>query len=154
MSLILGLGSPHGDDQLGWVAIDLLWPRLPSGTSAHKIRGGVELIECLGGHEAAVVIDAASPAGRPGSIRFFTWPCPELGHRILLSSHGLGLVEAIQLAEALGRLPHHVRIYTIEAEHISPGAPLGQDVARQLDVLVECVLGGLAVIDYQNRPTR
>ena len=31
MSLIVGLGSPHGDDQLGWVAIDLLQPRLPAG---------------------------------------------------------------------------------------------------------------------------
>ena len=78
MSLIVGLGSPHGDDQLGWVAIDLLRPRLPAGTSAHKVRGGLELIECLDGHDAAVVIDAASPAGRPGSIRSFTWPCPEL----------------------------------------------------------------------------
>ena len=102
MSLIVGLGSPHGDDQLGWVAIDRLRPRLPAGISAQKVRGGLELIECLEGHDAAVVIDAASPAGRPGTIRSFTWPCPELAHCALLSSHGLGLVEAIQLAEALG----------------------------------------------------
>ena len=105
MTLIAGLGSPHGDDQLGWVAIDLLRPRLPAGISAQKIRGGFDLIEYLDGHDAAVLIDAASPAGRPGSIRSFTWPCPELDQCILLSSHGLGLVEAIQLAEALGRLP-------------------------------------------------
>ena len=36
MSLIVGLGSPHGDDQLGWVAIDRLRPRLPAGISARQ----------------------------------------------------------------------------------------------------------------------
>jgi hydrogenase maturation protease len=143
MSLILGLGSPHGDDQLGWVAIDRMRPRLPAGTYAHKIRGGFDLIEYLEGHDTAVVIDAASPAGRPGSIRSFTWPCPELVHCILLSSHGLGLVEAIQLTEALGRLPQHLKIYTIEARDTSPGAPLDDEIARQLDVLVEYVFGGI-----------
>ena len=36
MSLIVGLGSPHGDDQLGWVAIDRLRPLLPAGISARQ----------------------------------------------------------------------------------------------------------------------
>jgi hydrogenase maturation protease len=147
MSLIVGLGSPHGDDQLGWVAIDRLRPLLPDAISARKVRDGFELLEVLEGHDSAVIIDAAAPAGRPGSIRSFKWPSPELVHCIPLSSHGLGLVEAIQLAEALGRLPHHVKICTMEAQDTSPGAPLGDDIARQLDALVECVLGSLAVID-------
>ena len=34
MSLIVGLGSPHGDDRLGWVAVDRLRLRLPAGISA------------------------------------------------------------------------------------------------------------------------
>jgi hydrogenase maturation protease len=147
MSLIVGLGSPHGDDQLGWVAIDRLRPLLPDAISARKVRDGFELLEVLEGHDSAVIIDAAAPTGRPGSIRSFKWPSPELVHCIPLSSHGLGLVEAIQLAETLGRLPDHVKIYTIEAQDTSPGAPLGDDIARQLDALVDYVLGGLAVID-------
>jgi hydrogenase maturation protease len=147
MSLIVGLGSPHGDDQLGWVAIDRLRPLLRAGILARKVRDGFELLEVLEGHDSAVIIDAAAPAGRPGSILSFTWPCAELVHCVFLSSHGLGLVEAIRLAEALDRLPYHVKIYTIEAQNTSPGAPLGDDIARRLDALVECVLGGLAVID-------
>ena len=43
MSLIVGLGSPHGDDQLGWVAIDRLRPRLPASIFTQKVRGGLEL---------------------------------------------------------------------------------------------------------------
>ena len=78
MSLIVGLGTPHGDDQVGWVAIDRLRPRLPTGIVAHRVRHGVELLEHFEGHERAVVIDAAAPSGRPGAIRSFVWPCPEL----------------------------------------------------------------------------
>ncbi len=122
MSLIVGLGSFHGDDQLGWAAIDLIRPRLPDGTFAHKIRSAIELIECFERHDAVVVIDAAAPAGRPGQIRSFLWPSPELVQSHLLSSHSLGLVESIQLAEALSQRPADLKIYTIEARDTSPCA--------------------------------
>jgi len=140
MSLIVGLGSPHGDDQLGWVVVDRLRPRLAAGITADKVHGGLELLDALGGHHAAIVIDAAAPAGRPGTIRSFAWPAPELARCALWSTHGLGLVQALQLAETLGRLPQRVRIYTIEAQDTSPGAPLSGNVARRLDAVVEAVL--------------
>jgi len=140
MSLVVGLGSPHGDDQLGWVVVDRLRPRLPAGITADKVHGGLELLECLEGHEAAVVIDAAAPAGRPGTIRSFAWPSTKLAHCGPWSTHGLGLVQALQLAETLGRLPQRVNIYTIEAQDTSPGAPLSGNVAQRLDAVVEAVL--------------
>ncbi len=140
MSLIVGLGSPHGDDQLGWVAIDLIRPRLPAGVSAQKIRGGLDLLECLEGHDTVVIVDASAPAGRPGLIRSFAWPCPELPELAPWSTHGLELVEALQLAETLGLLPRNLVIYTIEARDISPLAALGDDIARQAEGLVETIL--------------
>jgi hydrogenase maturation protease len=148
MSLIVGLGSPHGDDQLGWVAIDRLRPRLPAGITADKVTGGLELLQCLGGHDAAIVIDAAAPAGLPGTIRSFAWPSPELARCAPGSTHGLGLVQALQLAETLGRLPGRVSIYTVEAFDISPCAPLSRNVAARLDAVVEAVLCDL---DYRER---
>jgi hydrogenase maturation protease len=140
MSLIVGLGSPHGDDQVGWVVVDRLRPRLPAGITADKVKGGLELLESLGGHDTAVLIDAVAPKGRPGTIRSFAWPTPELAHCARSSTHGLGLVQALQLAETLGRLPQRVNIYTIEAEDTSPGAPLSGNVARRLDAVVEAIL--------------
>lgn len=140
MSVIVGIGSPHGDDQLGWVVVDRLRPRLPAGITADKVNGGLELLECLDGHDAAAIIDAAAPAGRPGTVRSFAWPSAELTPCALWSTHGLGLVQALQLAETLGSLPGHVRIYTIEARDISPCAALSRNVAGRLDALVEVVL--------------
>jgi hydrogenase maturation protease len=140
MSLILGLGSPHGDDQLGWIAVDRLRPRLPTGISAHKVQGGLELLECLEGQDAAVVIDAAAPAGRPGTIRSFAWPCPELTEWTPWSTHGLGLVQAFHLAEVLGRLPRRVTLYTVEAQATAPGAPLSLQVSQPLNTVVATIL--------------
>ena len=145
MSLIIGLGSPHGDDQLGWVAIDRLRPKVPNGVVAHRVRHGVELLEHLEGHERAVVIDAAAPTGRPGAIRSFVWPCPELALCASVTTHGLGLVEALQLAGALGRLPSSVIIHTIEARNLAPLGSLSADLATQVDVLVESILADLNV---------
>ncbi len=140
MTLIAGLGSPHGDDQLGWVAIDRLRPRLPAGIIATKFRDGIDLLECLDGQDAAVVIDAVEPAGQPGTIRSFQWPCPELVACLKLSTHGLSLVEALCLAECLGRLPRRLNIHTIEAKDNSPGALLSQEIARRLDSVVDRIL--------------
>jgi hydrogenase maturation protease len=140
MSVIIGLGSPHGDDQLGWIAVDRLEPLLPTEIVCKKIGAAIELVDCLDGHETAVVIDASAPAGRPGIHRSIVWPCPELIAGSAWSTHGVGLVEALRLAEALGRLPRRVEIDTIEAADTTPGAALSDDVARGLDSLVTAVL--------------
>jgi hydrogenase maturation protease len=138
--LVAGLGSPHGDDQLGWVVIDRLRPRLPAGVSTSKVLGGLELLECLEGQDEVIVVDASAPAGRPGTIRSFDWPCRDLAEGTLLSTHGLGLITAVQMAEALGWLPHRVCIIAVEARQISPAAPLSGAVAQQIDVVTEVVL--------------
>ncbi len=144
MSLIVGLGSPHGDDQLGWIAIDRLRPQLPAGISAQKVRDGFELLDSLEGHDSAFIIDAAAPAGQPGTCRSFNWPSPLLADGERLTTHSLGLVAALQLAEVLNCLPHRLIIYTIEADDTSPGAPLSNLIAHQLDLLVESLCAELA----------
>lgn len=137
---IVGLGSPHGDDQLGWIAVDYLRLCLPAGVSAVKAASGVELLEFLVGQEDIIIVDAAAPASRPGSIRFFVWPSADLAAHLPWSTHGLGLVEALQLAQTLGRTPGQVVIATVEAQNTAPGSPLSPAAARGLDDLVESIL--------------
>jgi hydrogenase maturation protease len=138
--LVVGLGSPHGDDRLGWAVVDHLRSRLPAGVSACKVRGGLDLLERLGGLDQVVVVDASVPAGRPGTIRAFEWPCRALAEGGSLSTHGMGLVAALQMAEALGRLPRRVRIIAVEAQDTSPAAGLSAAVARQIDAVATVVL--------------
>jgi hydrogenase maturation protease len=141
---LIGLGSPYGDDQLGWIAVDRLGPRLPSGVFAVKAASGFDLLEALAGQVDVVIVDAAAPAGRPGTIRSFAWPFGELAERAPWSTHGPGLVEALRLAEALGLLPRRVSVATVEVEaqtrETAPGLPLSPAAERGLDLLVESIL--------------
>jgi len=45
-------------------------------------------------------------------------------HAFGLSTHGLGLAEAIELARALGALPPRCVVYAIEGASFEAGAPL------------------------------
>jgi hydrogenase maturation protease len=137
---IVGLGSPHGDDQVGWIAVDRLRLRLPGDVHAVKAASGVELLGFLAGQDDIIILDAAAPASRPGTIRSFVWPCADLAARGPWSTHGLGLVEALRLAQTLGRIPGQVVIATVEAQSTAPGLSLSRAVARGLDDLVESIL--------------
>jgi hydrogenase maturation protease len=146
MIAVIGIGSTHGDDQIGWIAIDRLRASPPPGVSLHQVRGGIELLECLEGQKAAILIDTAAPAGLPGTIRSFVWPCPDLAEAAPWSTHGLGLVDALRLAETLGRIPRTVWIDTMEASQNAPGAAPSPEVLAQLDVLLEALRHRIASI--------
>jgi hydrogenase maturation protease len=151
--MIIGLGSSHGDDQVGWMAVDRLRPRLPAGVAAVKATGGLALLESLAGQDEVIIVDAAAPGGRPGAITWLEWPCPELVERRPWSTHGPGLVEALHLAETLGSIPRRVTIATVEAAGIVPGTPLGPAAETGLDRLVEAVLGYLATAGLNPPPS-
>lgn len=133
---ILGIGSPSGDDQAGWLVIDALLG-LGVQTQADLFmdkldRPGVSLIPLLAQADWAILIDAMSggPVGigtQPGQIHHFdgqNWP----EYRHGLSSHGLGVVDALLLARELGGLPGRLDIYGIEAGQVHVGCPAGEAI--------------------------
>jgi hydrogenase maturation protease len=135
--LIAGLGSPHGDDQAGWIALERLRPRLPSGINLQRLTLPIDLLSHLGSPQVLLIIDAAAPAGGPGAWRHFSWPCRDFISPTAWCTHGLGLVETLRLAETLGSLPSRVDLYTIEAATIAPLAALSPSVSAGLDALVD-----------------
>lgn len=102
MLLVAGVGSPHGADQLGWAVISALQAQtLPAGVQLMACRQPAELPPLLLTASRAIVVDAMLGGGSPGRIQQFSLAgLPQAGLR--LSSHGLGLVDALQLAAALG----------------------------------------------------
>ncbi|HTV51995.1 MAG TPA: hydrogenase maturation protease [Steroidobacteraceae bacterium] len=92
----------------------------------------VEVIECHGdvlalldrwsGSDTVVLIDAAAAVGTPGSIHRIESVAGELPAGLgLLSTHSVGVGEALALASALGRLPARVIVYAVEAGCLEPG---------------------------------
>jgi len=113
---VIGLGSPKGDDAIGLeVARRLCHEALPAGATAVLCeRPGVNLLDELEGLDAAVLVDALHSGAPPGSVRVLG-PA-ELARGPTLSSHALGVADALALAAALGRPRPVLRIVAVELE--------------------------------------
>lgn len=88
------------------------------------------LLAVLEGAAAAILIDAASSGAPAGTVRRFdaaAGPLPAAA--FTLSSHGIGLGEAIELARALGQLPARCVVFAIEGACFEAGAAVTPAVA-------------------------
>jgi hydrogenase maturation protease len=102
-------------------------------------RPGVELIELLSGRGATILLDAVRSGAAAGTIHDL--PLDDLPPpRPAVSSHGIGIAEAVALARALGYRPHG-RFIGIEARppEMRTDDPLGADVAAAIGVAVQRV---------------
>lgn len=135
---ILGIGSPSGDDQAGWLTIDALLAsdiQTRDDPVIEKLdRPGANLIPLLDDAAWVILVDAMQSNGPIGRIRRFgaeDWPDYSQG----LSSHGFGVLDALALARELGSLPSRLDLYGIEIGSASPGEQAGGEIqaaARQL----------------------
>jgi hydrogenase maturation protease len=132
---ILGIGSPSGDDQAGWLVADALLAGGLVEVDIEKLdRPGAGLISLLDGAAWVILVDAMQGGGQPGRIRRFDrkdWPTYSHG----LSSHGFGVLDALSLAQALGSLPPRLDLYGIEMGSVNPDEEAGDNIqaaVRQL----------------------
>jgi hydrogenase maturation protease len=142
---ILGIGSPLGDDQAGWLTVDALLAAGLDEIDVMKLdRPGANLIPLLEGASRVVLIDAMQGDGPAGEIHRFDqqdWPSYSHG----LSSHGFGVVAALMLARELGSLPPRLDLYGIEIGSVCPGESAGDEVhaaAQQLAAIIVSSLKG------------
>lgn len=137
---VIGLGSPFGDDRIGWQVADRLAASgLPAGVEA--VRCGVpgrDLLPLLDGLSRAILVDALRGEGRPGDIVRCSHAdlagLPDRG-----STHGFGVAAALDLAAAMGCLPPRLEIIGIEAgeAEAAPGMAIAAAVSAAGERLVE-----------------
>ena len=163
---IIGIGSPFGDDQLGWEAVEAirrsgLLDSMPEGmVSTHTCdRPGsgllalmedarhVILIDAM--RSSAVPIDGTSSGAAPGSIRRLEKGDIEdsIG---LLSSHGFGVASALALGEVLGVLPCQWVCYGVELGNLATDT-LNPAVTIAIPVLIEKINEELMAIYASTR---
>jgi len=121
-TLILGIGSPFGDDRAGWAVAEALrasaWFRslAPGSVGVACLdRPGAGLLAALEGVTHAVLIDAMRSGAPPGRVRVLAVEALVGSTAGLVSSHGFGLAGALKLAKAMGLLPPRLTILAIEA---------------------------------------
>ncbi len=128
---VIGIGNPdRGDDGVGRAAARWLRERPVGGIEIVEHDGeATGLLDCLDAAETVYLVDACVSGGAAGEIhRFDVTAAPLPSFTFGLSSHGLGLAEAVELARALGRLPPRCIVYAIEGEGFEPGTRLSPAV--------------------------
>ncbi|MBI3772114.1 MAG: hydrogenase maturation protease [Gammaproteobacteria bacterium] len=149
---IIGVGSPIGDDDIGWRVIDTLsaapWlqPWLGRGVELISLdRPGISLLEQMVDVSQGVVIDAMSSGRQPGAVARFEWPfsTQEAG---LLSSHGFGVGDALCLGQALGTLPAKLWVWGVEIQSFAGGAGPGRWTQDQIAKILQPIENELQLI--------
>jgi hydrogenase maturation protease len=131
---IIGIGSPFGDDQLGWQVITALEAEtLPPTISLACCESPSTVLQMMQGAQRVYLIDAVQTEAAPlGTIQ--RWQGEEIGSvQSNLTSHGIDLASVLALGRVLGNLPPHIIFYGIEIniKNMEPS------VAGKMSVAVE-----------------
>lgn len=138
---VIGLGSPFGDDQVGWWIAERLRQRVPPSIARVLIRDrpGTSVLEEIAGGPAAMLIDAAHTGAAAGTIQCLS-PAEIEPRAGVWSSHDMRLGESLCLGRALGILPADLRLYLVSIDPsgaVEPTASLTPRVLTAARALTE-----------------
>jgi len=148
---VIGCGNPEaGDDAVGLLAVGLARRRLSPEVEVVQAGASLRVLDLLDDVDAVVIADAVrTPSGarEPGTIVRAIGDADGLPAELRnsLSSHGLGLAEAVGLAAAMGPLPR-VTFVGVEAEDLTAGHGLSPAVASALPALVDAIVREVAAM--------
>jgi hydrogenase maturation protease len=140
---VIGVGNSwSGDDAAGVLAVRRLRGRVPKGVTLIEHEGEpTALLDVWEGAELAIVVDATSGGGSPGTVRLFDATTEPVPSRFSgMSTHAFTVAQAIELGRALSRLPARLVVVGIEGRSFEAGARLEPEVAAAVDAAAETVL--------------
>ena len=140
--LLVGIGSPHGNDRVGWEIARRVGERIGSALVVRCARTPVELLDWLEGIDTLDVCDAVSSSAA-GSIHCWRWPAPEIERISFRGSHDFALPEVLVLAETLGRLPREARIWGLGVRPSAPFGSLSPEVVVAIPAVVKHICEAL-----------
>lgn len=139
-AVVVGIGSSHGDDQLGWQVVAMLRRHPRFRHQAVEIEETTRMIDYLPGCSHLVVVDASSGGAPPGTITRVPWPDKRIEIQHGDSTHGMSVGDALRLADQLGLLPADVVIFAVQGGHYEPAADMSPAVLAALPELVDRVV--------------
>lgn len=154
-TLVVGIGSPHGDDQAGWQVADRLAAIEVAQCRARvrKARSPTDLLDWLDVVERLIVCDACHGLGLIGQLRRWEWPSRELSDVAWSGTHDLPLPAVLQLASKLGCLPKHVVVWGVEAAEQAVMTAMSPAVVAALQKLADAIVGELEVVPSNDTGT-
>ena len=143
---VIGVGSPHGDDRVGWLVVAALRATRPppDWELVALDRPGAALLADLREASQVVLVDAMRSGMTVGRVRVLE-PDEYLRRSTgTLAVHGFGVGEALALAMSLGGLPPSLRVVGIEISATEAGGepqPAVLDAIAPAAALVRQLLG-------------
>jgi hydrogenase maturation protease len=139
---VAGVGSPHGDDRVGWAVIERLAARgAPAElTMLDQPLDLLDLMSLCTDCERLVVVDACATGAAPGTITRLVWPDRRILYQHKHLTHSLALSDALQIADQLDRLPPLVVLYGVEIADCQRETGLSPAVQRALPELERLLL--------------
>lgn len=134
-TLIVGIGSPHGDDQAGWRVVQSLLTETIDDVEVWAARSPAELLDRLNGIDQLILCDACRGQASVGRVRQWEWPAPQLQRVEWSGTHDLGLCNVLELAGELGQLPRHVILWSIQAGPTDPDSPVSAEVEAAVGIV-------------------
>lgn len=150
---IVGVGSPQGDDAVGWELVRRLRLReWPGAVECYAIDGGQDLLDLLDGQGSLIMVDAVATRGSPGHLHRFVWPDARLDILRPGSTHHLQPTQSLHLAAALGILPPNVIVWGIEGQNFHPATTLSSAMLAAISALEQRIVGELE-LGHGSKPT-
>lgn len=142
-SLFVGIGSPHGDDQIGWRVAESLAKRQMPQVDIRQASTPSQLLDWLGSLQRLFICDACergpTSADTSHGIERWNWPdMPSVATRSA-SSHSFGLLEVLRLASCLGSLPEQTTVYGIEGRSFNAFDDISPHVDQRLESMISTI---------------
>ncbi len=133
-TLVMGIGSHHGDDGIGWAVIDQLIERPMDGVCFVKAQVPLDLLDTIDEVSEVHLVDAAVGLDPSESLLRLNYSIPferaALGSISMMGTHGMSVTEVLRIAESLGVYTGHVTIWLCKGQSYQPFEELSE-VARQ-----------------------
>jgi hydrogenase maturation protease len=152
-ALFAGIGSPHGDDRIGWLVADRLGKLERLTLLDIEVRQAStpsHLLDWLDGFDRLVICDACLPSRSQAAagadsprLHRWTWPTLKVSSLRSAGSHAFGLPMVLQLAERLGTLPIEVIVFGVEGERFDAFSELSPCVSKSFGLIVETIAAEL-----------
>lgn len=135
--LLIGVGNDFaGDDAAGRLVARALDGA--DGFDVAETHGAAaDIVTLMEGRSRVLIVDACRSGAASGTLHRLDAVAGDLpGWLRSVSSHGIGVAEAVSLARILGSLPETVEVWAIEGSAFCTGDPVTDAVQAQVDSVV------------------
>ncbi len=158
-TMVVGIGSPNGDDQAGWRVIDLLGSRVADVCQLRHAKVPHELIDWIGDIDELHVVDACQANENHSTVSRYQVAADD--HEFSLQSkqdgqiatlprlrsnntHQMDFSSVVQLARQLKKLPDDVTVWIIPGREFGPGEAVHPDCQIQIRYCADMIARELA----------